>query len=267
MARELDEGAVVDDVTCCRSGLGILAVEHGFHAVVEDLGWCPAKGLECGGVAAQHGLHVLMWDEAAPQHAAVAEHEREQPDHPLYAGFIGEHGAEVGEVDLGLPTWRRLEAHLEAGCRARPDLAEEVLYPRVAPNIAEIAKLAVQAAGGQLGIGRDPLAQIGLEWREFVGPGSTRLIGGRLKTSLDVSAHGLSVEPSLPCDGGHAQPLPVQIQNHDEFSKPDHHCSPPNCRGDGGLRPGNAPQRMAQRQAATKWGIFNRPIWGEYERH
>jgi len=37
---------------------------------------------------------------------------------------------------------------------------------------------------------------------------------------------------------------------------------------DGGLLPGGAPRRSVQENADTpKWGIFNRPIWGEYGRH
>jgi len=228
VAGELDQGAVVDDVV---RRLWTLAVEHGFHAVVEDLGWGPAKRIECGGVAAQHGLHVLVRHEPAPQHAAVAEHQREQPDHALRAGLVGEHGAEIGEIDLGLPSGWRLEAHLEAGCRARPDAAEEVLYPRVAAPVSELAQLAVQSTGGQLGVGRYPLAQIGLERGELVGPGGSRLIRGWLETLLDVSTHGLSVEPDLPCDGRYAESLSMQIQDHDEFPKPDHHCSPRTVEG------------------------------------
>jgi len=40
-----------------------------------------------------------MRHEAAP-HAAVAEHQREEPDDPLGVGLIGEDGAEIGEIDL-----------------------------------------------------------------------------------------------------------------------------------------------------------------------
>jgi hypothetical protein len=51
-------------------------------------------------MAAQNGLQILVRDEAAPHHAAVAEHQREQPDDPLGAGLVGEDGAEIGEIDL-----------------------------------------------------------------------------------------------------------------------------------------------------------------------
>ena len=109
---ELDEGAVVDDV----ASLGILTAEHRAHAVVEDLGWGPLQRLESGGVAAQQGLQILVRHEPAPQHPAVAQHQREQPHDPLDAGLVGEHGAEVGEIHLRLATRRRLETHLET-CR------------------------------------------------------------------------------------------------------------------------------------------------------
>ena len=43
-----------------------------------------------------------MQDEAAPKHAAVTEHKREQPDDPLGTGLVGECRAEVCEIDLRL---------------------------------------------------------------------------------------------------------------------------------------------------------------------
>ncbi len=72
-------------------------------------------------MAAQHRLHVLLRHEPAPQHAAVAQHQREQPDDALDARLVGEHGAEMGEVDLRLSARRRLEPHLEPGGRTGPD--------------------------------------------------------------------------------------------------------------------------------------------------
>jgi hypothetical protein len=67
----------------------------------------------------------------------VAQHEREQPNHTLDAGFIGEHRAEVGEIDLRLLPWRRLEAHLKRQHRCRSDLAQQVGHRRVATAIAD----------------------------------------------------------------------------------------------------------------------------------
>ena len=71
----------------------------------------------------------------------------------------------------------------------------------------------------------------------------SRLIDWWLKTTLDVFAHGLAVGADAARDSRHAQPLSMQIQDHDEFPKPDHHRSPSNHRGDGGLLPGAAPQQ------------------------
>jgi len=264
VAGELDQGAIVDDMT----GFGVLAAEHDLHAVVEDLGRGAAKRLERRGVAAQQGLHVLAWHEPAPQHAAVTQHEREQPDHVLDAGLIGELGAEMGKVDLGLPARRGLEAHLEARGRAGPDLVQELFDRGVAAAVADLADLAMQPGAGQLGIGRHALAQVHLERRNLGRARLARSIGRRLKSHRHVFAHRLSVQAGPLRDGGHAQALPMQIQDHHEFPKPDHHCSPPNRRRNGGLMPGSAPWRPLHRPAAApNWGIFNRPIWGECRRH
>ncbi len=227
MAGELDQGAVVDDV----AGVGVLAHEHRAHAVVEHLGRHAAQRLERGGVAAQQGLQVLLRHEPGPQHAAVAQHEREQPNHALDPRLVSEHGAEMREVDLSLPARRRLEAHLEARGRAGPDLAQEILHHGIAAAIAEVADLAVQSAAGQIGIGHHALAQVGLERADLGRARLAWLVDWRLQAALDVFAHRLAVEAGAPRDGGHAQPLPMQIQDHDEFPKPDHHRVPSNSRG------------------------------------
>src|SRR4051812_35778858 len=99
----------------------------------------PPSASEGGGVAAQQGLHVLAHDETGPQHPAVAEHEREQPDDPLHARFVGEHHPEEGEVDLGLPARRRLEPHLVASRGGGPDLTQEVFDPGIAAGVALFA--------------------------------------------------------------------------------------------------------------------------------
>ena len=213
-----------------RAILGSLAVDDGFHPVVEDLGRRAAQRLKRRGVTAQHRLHVLLRHEAAPQHAAMAQHQREQPDHPLDAGLVGEHRAEMREVDLRLAARRCLEPHLETGGCTRPDAAEKDFDHGVAATVAEIAQLAVQAAGCQLRIGGHTLAQIRLERRDLVGAIWPRLIGRRLQAPLDVAADRLAIQPRLPGDGGYAQALPMQIQDHDEFPKPDHPCSPRTAR-------------------------------------
>src|SRR3954471_20049496 len=79
-----------------------LAEDRGFHPVVEDLLRHAAEGLEGGDVAAQHGGEVLLGDEVGPHHAAVAEHEGEQPDDALGSGLVGELRPEEGEIYLRL---------------------------------------------------------------------------------------------------------------------------------------------------------------------
>ena len=70
-------------------------------------------------MAAQNGLQVLVGDKAAPHHAAVAEHHREQPDDPLGVGLVGEDSAEEGKIDLRLLARQGLEAALERLQRSR----------------------------------------------------------------------------------------------------------------------------------------------------
>ena len=54
-----------------------------------------------------------MQHKAAPQHAAVAQHHREQPDDPLDAGLISEDRTEMREIQLRLLAGWGLEADLE----------------------------------------------------------------------------------------------------------------------------------------------------------
>ena len=134
MTRELDQGAVVDDVT----GLRILTAEHGAHAVIEDLLRRAAERLESGRMTAQQGWQVLVQHEPAPQYAAVAEHQGEQPYHVFAAGLVGEVNPEVCEVHLRLAAGRGLEAHFVAGRLVGPDGSEELLQCRVAAAVAKI---------------------------------------------------------------------------------------------------------------------------------
>jgi len=235
------------------AAVGVLAHEHRAHAAVEHLGRHAAQRLEGCGVAAQQGLQVLLRHEPAPQHAAAAEHEREQPDHVLDPWLVGEHGAEMREVDRRLAAGRCLEPHLEACRRAGPGLAQEVLHRRVAAGVAEVADLAVQPAAGQVGKGCHAPAQKGLERADLGRARLPRSVSGRLQAALDVFAHRLAVEAGAPRDGGHAQTLPMQIQDHDEIPKPDHHRIPPNSRGGwwptAGQRPTAPGSRTSRRRA------------------
>ena len=143
MACQGEELGVVDD-----AALVDLAEDGGAHPVIEDLLRHATERLEGGNVAAQHGGKVLLGDEAGPHHAAMAEHEGEQPDNALGAGFVLEADLEVGEVDLRLAPWRGLEAALEGGFGGRPDHAQEVGDGGVAAGKAEVTDLAPQAPAG-----------------------------------------------------------------------------------------------------------------------
>lgn len=106
MTGEVEQRAIVDDVT----GLGVVADHRGLHAVVENLLWHAAERFEGGDVAAQHRRQVLVQHETAPQHPAVPEHQREQPDDAHDAWLVRKLGLELGKVDLRLLPRRRLEA-------------------------------------------------------------------------------------------------------------------------------------------------------------
>jgi hypothetical protein len=156
----------------------------------------------------------------------VAQHQREQPDHPLYAGLIGEHGAEMREVDLGLTARRRLEAYLERGRRDRPNLAQQVGHRGVAAMIAHRDKLTVQPTAGQFGHHVEPLTQIPLERLQLRNLGWPRTIGRRLQPSRDHLAHRLAVQTRAPGDSRYASTLPVQIKDHHNLSQSDHQLAP-----------------------------------------
>ena len=70
MASEVEQRAIVNDVTC----LGVVADHRRLHAIVEDLLWHATECFEGGDVAAQDRRQILMQHEAAPEHAAVAQH-------------------------------------------------------------------------------------------------------------------------------------------------------------------------------------------------
>ena len=155
VAGKIDQRPVVDDVA-----LGILAADRGLHPVIEDLARHAVERREGGEVAAQHGLQVLVQDEAGPEQAAVAEHQGEQPDDPGHPRLVGERHLELGEVDLRLVAGRGLEADLERGGRWRPQIAERIGDGGVAAPVATLLQLPKEAPAGQARPGRNPLAQV-----------------------------------------------------------------------------------------------------------
>ena len=160
---ESAQRGVVDEVTA----FGIVAVEQGAHAVVEDFRRYAAKLGEGVGMASQQRLHVLVQHEAAPHHPAVAEHEREQPDDPLGSRLVGKDRAEMSEIHLRLTAGRRLETDLKAGGRSWTHLAQEILQRRVSAGISQPADLVTQPTAGQFRNCRDALTQVALEWRQL----------------------------------------------------------------------------------------------------
>ena len=94
-----------------------------------------------------------------------------------------------------------------------------------------------------------------------------RAVGRRRHAGIEVPAHRFAVHPELAGDGGDAEPLPLQIVDHDISII----CLPlpfRACRWDvltaADLR-GHAPRKSARRR--SDWGLFKRHFWGDYARH
>src|SRR4029450_2220464 len=107
------------------------------------------------GVTLQQVLTARAQHEAPPQQPAMAEHQREQPADPLDPGLIGEHRAEMREVDLGLAAGWGLEAQLEAGRRAWTHLAQEVLHGGVAALVAGLTDRGARPTAPPIGKPRE----------------------------------------------------------------------------------------------------------------
>jgi hypothetical protein len=226
VAGEVDERPVVDDVALC-----VLTGDRGLHPVVEDLARHAAKRREGGQVAAEHGLQVLMQDEASPEQAAVAEHQGEQPDDPCHPRFVGERHLELGEVDLRLVAGRRLEANFEDGGCRRPQLAECIGDGGVAALVPALFELPKETSTGQTGPGPDSLTQVRNERVDAPGARLARAVDRRLQATREVLAHRLAIDVELKGDGRNGKALPLQIQDHDDFPKLDHRPVPSRRRG------------------------------------
>ena len=158
MPGQVEQRTIVDD-----QAIDILPEHGGFHAIVKDLPGRAAEGLKSRDMAAQHGSEVLVQDEASPDQPRVAEHQGEQPDDAPGAGLVGERDLEAGEIDLALDARWRLEADLERLDRIGAQLLDRPLDPSVAASEALLAQLAAETDGGQPGVGRQPITQIGQE--------------------------------------------------------------------------------------------------------
>src|SRR5215212_10133327 len=226
MPGEVEQGAVEDDVARLAP-----AADHGAHAVIEDLARHTPERREGRGVAAQKRMQVLMQDEAAPEEAAVTEHQREEPHDALGAWCIGEADPKLCEVDLRLPARRCLEPTLETCRLPWADGAQEVFDHGIAPRIAEVADFTIKPAASQVRVGGHPLPQISLIRGNLGRPRWARRVDRRFQAALDVSMYGLAIEAGPSGNGGNGQALSVQVQDHDEFPKRNHPCSPSIDRG------------------------------------
>jgi len=162
----------------------------------------------------------------------LAQISREKPstiensDDARDAGRVREHDLEAGKVDLRLFARRRLEPHLEAALAFRPDLLNSLLDRGVATREAAVAKLSQEANRAQTRISSQTFAQVG---KEVVGASWSpwlRAIVRRFHAAGDIFAHRLAVDAELTGDGGGAEPLPVQIQDHHKLPKSNHRFAP-----------------------------------------
>lgn len=72
VAGKIDEGTVVDDAA------GLTFADHSrLHTIVKHFARSAAQCLEGGGMTTQKRRQILVDDEACPDEAAEAEHQRE----------------------------------------------------------------------------------------------------------------------------------------------------------------------------------------------
>ena len=226
VAGEVDQRPVVDDVPP-----GIFAQDRGLHPVIEDLARHAVERGKGGEVATQHGLQVLVQDEAGPEQPAVAEHQGEQPDDPGHPRLVGERHLELGEVHLRLVAGRGLKADFEGGRDRRPQVAERVSDGGVAAPVATLLQLPEEAPAGQAWPSLDPLTQVRDERVDAPRAQLARAVDRRLQATRKVLAHRLAIDAELKGDGRDGQALPMQIQDHDDFPKLDHRPVPSRLRG------------------------------------
>ena len=218
-------------------------------------------------MAAQHGLQILMDDETRPDQPAVAEHQREQPDDPGFAGLIGEDHLELGEVDLRLLAWRGLKAHLERRYRRRPHLAQKIGHRGVAARNSR-ARGSRAAAG--LRSGPDRRRPAAADSRRMA-PAARSAAGAAHRPAVPGRARCIFAPSCDRVPSGARSPrrsaLAGADQDHDKLPKLDHRLPLPPIGRD--HRTARRPaSRGAPREAGHHtWGIFKRRFWGESLRH
>jgi hypothetical protein len=222
MGGQIEELGIVGDPLGWLIRVLDLTEHGGLPAVVQDLLRHAAECLEGGDVAPKHGRQILAGDEPGPHQAAVAEHDREQPDDPLDVRLVGEHGLEEGEIHLGLLAGWGLKPALELNPGLGPDRAQEILQHRIAALVAERADVPEQAPAAEFREGLEALSQVGLVGADEGLPRWPGRVGRRLQSLGDVLADGLAIQAGPARDCRHAQTLAGEIENHDEFPKCDH---------------------------------------------
>ena len=127
MGGQIEELGIVGDPPGRLVGILDLTEHGGLHAVVQDLLGHAAERLEGGDVAPKHGRQILASDEPGPHQAAVAKHDREQPDDPLDLGLVERRPAEEDRRAILLDASSEGRRRLEAMTRKRSDRFDERL--------------------------------------------------------------------------------------------------------------------------------------------
>ena len=95
--------------------------------------------------------------------------------------------------------------------------------------------------GAQTGMGCQAFTQVPQEVADASRPAWLCPVIWRIHAACDVFAHRLAVDAELTGDGGGAEPLPVQIQEHHELSKSNHRFAPSRQGSSFGDRAGYSP--------------------------
>lgn len=187
------------------------AQHRGLHPIVENLTRHAPEMIEGLHVQPQHGLQILVFNETRPQIAAMAEHDREQPDRAPDSRGVVEHDVEVREVHLRLPTRRGLEAHFKAAVAWRPHLANQLTQHAATAWVAhgpDLAQQPLNAERRKLAHTLTDVVDVGVyhAW-----PRRPRPVARHVHPCLDVFAHCLAIYTQSSGDGRDAQPLPMQF--------------------------------------------------------
>jgi hypothetical protein len=125
-----------------------------------------------------------------------------------------------------------------------------------------------QAVAGSPDLDDDGMVQQPVEQRGS-NDGMAKEIAPFGEAAIDVLADSLAIAFQLSGDRRNRQPLPVQIQDHNELPQSDHRPA----RRSGGIIRVSGDRRAAAPPGAPRearrhtWGIFKRRFWGQSLRH